>query len=137
MVERRPAQPTPPVPGLPAVIRGGWQGFVVLLFGDLITLVVGRGSGLVLYWVAAMAYAVAGNRAAAAAGGSLYIAGRDGAMAAAFAYLLTIPLRQAAGTPVTLLNTGVALAAALIVGALAGLIVARARRSMGRADDDA
>lgn len=114
------------------MVRGGWLGFVVLLFGDLITLGVGRGSGLVLYWVAALAYAVAGNRAAAACGGSLYAASRDGAFAAAFAYLLTIPLRQAAGTPVTLLNTTVALAAALIVGALAGVIVARAKRALGR-----
>lgn len=118
------------------MLRGGWTGFVVLLLGDLVTLVHGRGSGLVLYWVAALAYALAGNRAAAAAGGSLYIAARDGAMAAAFAYLLTIPLRESAGTPVTLLGTVVALGAALIVGALAGLIVARARRAVRPADDE-
>ncbi len=56
-------------------------------------------------------------------------AARDGACAAVFAYLLTIPLRQMAHSlSFSLLYTVFALVTALIIGDLAAVIVARARR---------
>jgi hypothetical protein len=110
------------------VVRGGFQGFVILLFGELLTLPF-RGNGLILYWVALVAYAWAGNRAASASLASVPRAARDGAGAAVFAYLLTIPLRQMSHSlSFSFLYTVVALATAVIIGGLAAVIVARARR---------
>lgn len=113
--------------GAPAVVRGGWPGFVILLVGDLVTLPIGRGSGLVLYWVALIAYAVAGNRAASASLRSTPRAARDGALAAAFAFMLTVPLRLQAHSGLTLLAFGVQVGVALVIGSLAATIAARAR----------
>lgn len=57
-------------------------------------------------------------------------AARDGACAAVFAYLLTIPLRQMAHSlSFSFLYTVLALGTALIIGGLAAAIVARARRT--------
>ncbi len=115
--------------GTPAIVRGASWGFSLLLVGELVTLqLLGLGNGLVLYVVAAAAYALAGNRAVQPPVVSVRTAARDGALAAALAYGLTIPLRfivHSASTSV--LATGVALAFALVVGALAGSIVGRAR----------
>lgn len=136
---RRTRQKQPLLSGAPAVIKGGWPGFLILFFGDLVTLPLGRGSGLVLYWVALIAYAVAGNRAATASIRSAPRAARDGALAAAFAFLLTVPLRfaaHAAADTVTVLALLVQVSAALIVGGLAGAIVARARRKLGRIPEE-
>lgn len=126
--EQRANARLPITPGLPAVVRGGFQGFVILLFGELLTLPF-RGNGLILYWVALVAYAWAGNRAASASLASVPRAARDGAGAAVFAYLLTIPLRQMSHSlSFSFLYTVVALATAVIIGGLAAVIVARARR---------
>lgn len=121
--------------GAPAVVRGGWPGFVILLVGELVTLPF-RGNGLVLYWVALIAYAVAGNRAATASLASTPRAARDGGLAAAFAFALTVPLRFEGHSALTLWATVIELAVALIVGALAGAIVARARGRNLRAAKD-
>ncbi|HET9690591.1 MAG TPA: alpha/beta fold hydrolase [Acidimicrobiales bacterium] len=119
---------SPPTPGLVAVTRGAWAGFVVLFFGDLATLYRGRGSGLVLYWVAALGYAVAGHRAAAASPGAWRVAARDGAVAAVCAYALTVPLRVESHSGVSALGTALAVAVAAAVGAGAAAIAGRAGR---------
>ncbi|MCU4184399.1 hypothetical protein K6U06_08500 [Acidiferrimicrobium sp. IK] len=88
----------------------------------------GLGNGLILYVVAAAAYALAGNRAVQPPVTSVRLAARDGALAAASAYALTIPLRLIVhSASISVLATGVALAFALVVGGLAGSIVGRAR----------
>ena len=100
-----------------------------MLVGDIVTLPF-RSNGLILYWVALIAYAVAGNRAASASTGSVRRAGRDGALAAMAAYIFIIPLQFAARHQgITVLNTAIALLAAMIVGGLAAIIVARARQT--------
>ena len=109
------------------MVRGGWPGFLVLFFGELITLPI-RGNGLILYWVALVAYAVAGNRAAAASVSSLSRAARDGALAAGFAFCLTIPLRLSAHDTLTVVAITVQIIAALLIGSLSAMIAARARR---------
>lgn len=127
--EERARKRIPVTAGLPAIVRGGFQGFVILLFGELLTLPF-RGNGLILYWVALVAYAWAGNRAATASLASVPRAARDGACAAVFAYLLTIPLRQMAHSlSFSFLYTVLALVTALVIGGLAAVIVARARRT--------
>ncbi len=126
--EQRARTRIPVTAGLPAIVRGGFQGFVILLFGELLTLPF-RGNGLILYWVALVAYAWAGNRAASASVALVPRAARDGACAAMFAYLLTIPLRQMSHSlSFSFLYTVLALMTALIIGGLAAVIVARARR---------
>jgi hypothetical protein len=128
--ERRKTQPL--ISGAPAVIRGGWPGFLILLFGELINLLATGGNGFVLLWIAIIAYAIAGNRAASASLGSTPRAVRDGALAGGFAFLLTVPLRFAATAGQTLLLEWWALTfqliAGFVIGGLAALIAARARR---------
>lgn len=120
----------PLIAGAPAVVKGGLTGFLILVFGELITFPI-RGSGLILYWVALIAYAVAGNRAAAASVQSAPRAARDGALAAAFAFCLTLPLRLAAhSSSLSLLYVAVQIPTALVVGGLAAMIAARARRRL-------
>jgi hypothetical protein len=120
------------VGGTPAVVRGASYGFTILLVGELLVLhVLGLNDGLALYVIAALAYAAAGNRAVASGPQtSVRSSTKDGAMAAFVAYALTIPLRVIAGDGISGLATVVALAFALLVGAGAASIAARARIQM-------
>lgn len=110
-------------------MRGASWGFSVLLVGELLVLnALGMNDGLVLYVVAAAAYALAGNRAVRPPIASVRDAARDGALAATGAYALTVPLRLIVGsTSTTVLSVVVAAAFAAVVGGLAGTIVGRAR----------
>lgn len=114
-------------------MRGAAWGFAILLVGELVTLqLLGLGDGLILYVVAAAAYAAAGNRAVQPPVASVRQAARDGALGAALAYALTIPLRfMVHSASTSLLATAVAVAFALVVGGLAGAIVGRARLDEG------
>jgi hypothetical protein len=114
------------------VVRGASYGFTILLLGELLVLhVLGLNDGLALYVIAALAYAAAGNRAVASGPqSSIHSSTRDGAVAAFVAYALTVPLRVIAGDRVTVLATVVALVFALLVGAGAASIAARARIRM-------
>jgi hypothetical protein len=120
------------VGGTPAVVRGASYGFTILLVGELLVLhVLGLNDGLALYVIAALAYAAAGNRAVASGPQTCVRSStKDGAMAAFVAYALTIPLRVIAGDGISGLATVVALAFALLVGAGAASIAARARIQM-------
>lgn len=113
---------------MPAVIRGGSWGFTILLVGELVVLhLLGLNIGLVLYVIAALAYAMAGNRAITASVTSVRNAARDGAAAATAAYVLTIPLRLIAHDDLPALTVVVSVAFAVVVGGLAGAIAGRAQ----------
>ena len=110
-------------------MRGASVGFTVLLLGELVARVfLGFQIGLALYLVAALAYALAGNRAARGTP-SVRDAARDGALAAVASYGLTMPLRVILHEGPSIRAAEVAIAFAAIVGALAAVIVARARRA--------
>lgn len=118
-----------PAEGTPNVVRGASWGFSILLIGELVVLqLLGLANGLALYVVAAAAYAFAGNRAVRPPVVSVATAARDGALAAAGAYGLTIPLRLiVAASSFSLLSAVVAVVVALAVGGAAGAIVGKAR----------
>ncbi len=118
----------PPVGRMPGVVRGGSWGFTMLLVGELVILhLLGLNIGVVLYVIAALAFALAGNRAVTVPVISVRVAARDGAAAAVLAYGLTVPLRLIAHDALSLLAVAVTVAFAVIVGGLAGAIVGRAR----------
>lgn len=114
-------------------MSGASAGFTVLLVGEILAVVILRGAavGVAVTFVGVTGYAVAGNRAAASSGGSTRTAARDGSLAAVGAWLLTLPLRLADRSFPGWHITMVELVFALIVGALAGSIVARATRKAG------
>jgi hypothetical protein len=122
------------VPGAPAVIRGGWPGFLVLFFGEGANILVTGDNAFVLLWIAVIAYAVAGNRAATASPGSAPRAVRDGALAGALAFLITVPLRFIESSGQALITRWwwllFQLLCAFVIAGLAALIVARARQKV-------
>ncbi|AEH09468.1 MULTISPECIES: PE-PGRS family protein [Protofrankia] len=112
-----------------AVVRGSSRGFTVLVLGGLVAPAVATVSGalgaLVLTGSAAAAFVVAALRQGTTTDG-----GRHGALAAVGAYLLVLPLvllAQAGRNPAQISMT---LAAAVIVGFVAGSVATR-RRSPG------
>ncbi|WP_445548686.1 hypothetical protein, partial [Frankia sp. CiP1_Cm_nod2] len=115
-----------------AVVRGSSRGFTVLVLGGLIAPAVATVSGalgvLILTGSAAAAFVAAALRQGTTTDG-----GRHGALAAVGAYLLVLPLvllAQAGRNPAQISMT---LAAAVVVGFVAGSVTARRRPAHGRA----